>query len=53
MPSEKQLLHNLFCNIINSKNEKTDYIMELDRDNQSVFLLTISILISCERQRKD
>ena len=52
MPSERQLLHNLFCSIISSKRERTDYTMELDSNNHSVFLLYYHLVLVVKYRRK-
>ena len=52
MPSERQLLHNLFCSIISSKRERTDYTMKLDSNNHSVFLLYCHLILVVKYRRK-
>ena len=52
MPSERQLLLNLFCSIISSKRERTDYTMELDSNNHSVFLLYYHLVLVVKYRRK-
>ncbi len=52
MPSERQLLHNLFCSIISSKRERTDYTMELDSNNHSVLLLYYHLVLVVKYRRK-
>ncbi len=52
MPSEKQLLCSLFHDIISRRIEGIDFVMELDNNNPSVFLLYYHLVLVVKYRRK-
>ena len=52
MPPKKLLFRNLSCGIISRSREKEGYIIELDNNNHSVFLLYYHLVLVAKYRRK-
>ena len=52
MPPKKLLFRNLSCDIISRSREKEGYIIELDNNNHSVFLLYYHLILVAKYRRK-